>query len=161
MEIEIGDPVLALIPPDSAVVQLTEKGGARRLTLTLNVISFNLISWELEGFPNTKPMIFKFICECMEALKANIEKVVIYDAVNGTYHSHVVIKDEQENRTYQMPLHVTDAVALAIASKCRIFVTEEVFEKVQKELEKYPDRTMATEARMFFDEMNPDKMTKH
>ena len=161
MEIRVENPIIVVVPPNNQMAMLREQGGSRVLTITLSGISMALLTWEIKDI-ESRPEIFKFVSECVGCLKGSIEKIVIYDmASDGMYLSHVAIKDTSEDRLYKMDLHVTDALVLALASKCPIFVVEEVFVKTQKYKNAEQDSLSEEEARRIFNNMDPSKLIKH
>lgn len=157
MEIRTGNPRLVHAPPGTILAVLKEENGPRTLTIELEVMFATLIYWEIENIEPPKPMIFKFVLECMRSLVTDIEKIVIYDLVDRAYYSYVVIKDNRENRTYNLDLHVTNALALAVAAKCPIFVTEEVFNKQDS----YRKELGEENIRNIFNNIDPAKSVKH
>jgi len=158
MEIRTEDIQLAEMSDEARVALLKEMGGTRVLTITLSDVSFHLLIREIENVED-RPTIFKFVSECVLALSGNIEKMVIFDidSRSGMYRSYVTVRDARDDRTYNLDLHVTSALTLAVASKCPIFVTEEVFEKSSKEVKKYMENTVQRN----FENIDPEKLTKH
>lgn len=161
MEIRVENPRATIVPPNHAVAMLKERGGSRVLTLTLSGISMAFLTWEINDVEQ-RPEIFKFVLECVSCLKGSIEKVVIYDmAVDGIYLSRVIIKDSNEDRTYNMDLRVTEALVLALASKCPIFVVEEVFVKTEKYRNSQENNLSEEDALKMLNSMDPKKLIKH
>jgi len=156
MDIEVDYPQLAEDSGNNIAI-LKELGGARMLVIRLINASFFLLTWEIEEM-TVRPMIFNFVSELAQSLKAGIEKVVIYDLdPDGIYSAHVVISDDRENRKYSLDLNVASALTLAVAAKCPVFVREEVFEKRDKE----SIRKKGEHLQKFFNDIDPDRLTKH
>lgn len=164
MEIRVEEPRFAEVPPDKKLVMLKEKDGARVVVINFNDIPFHLLGFELENIEH-RPEIFKFIPESLlPALRANIEKVVIYDIVEKVFRSRIFVKDDRENRTYGLELHITVALTLAIAAQCPIFVTEGTFEKYSEhkmEARKLAWETGDAQYKKILEEIDSDQSTKH
>jgi len=157
VEIKFLDPELLQVTPEKIVARITEENGTRTLGIALNNISTALIAWEINEVDN-RPTIFKFTLECIQALQANIERVVIHDLIDHYFQAHAVLKDDGADRTYNINLHVTDALALAVAAKCPLFVDEVVFTKTNKHTN---DPISADALRKFEGITTSDNSTKH
>src|SRR5206468_724498 len=107
MEIRIEDPRIVALPSNERILFLKEAGGPRFLSLTLTVVSMHFLIWQSEKQKGQVTLIFDFALECINSLKAKIEKVVIYDLVDNIFLSYVVVS--KEGQSLQMKLHITDA----------------------------------------------------
>ena len=161
MEIKLENPKLGAASNGQAIAMLKEENGTRILTIVLHIVSFHLLRLEIDDIDTPQPMIFEFVSDCLNALKGSLEKVVIYDMVDGLYLSRAVIKDIKEDRTYSLDLFVVNALALAIATERPIFVVEEVFEKVAKEQKELEEKARQEIGAAMLDGLNLKKETRH
>lgn len=157
MEIKLGNPRILTTPSGDILAELKEENGSRTFSIVLNPVSANLLNWEIEKTELQKPMIFKFVLETLTSLRANIKKIVIYDMADDVYYSCVIIKDNRENRTYKIDLHITHALSLSVASKCPIFIEEAVLAKYEERVRLIP----IEKAKQAFLDLEPKKATKH
>ena len=73
----------------------------------------------------------------------------------------VTIMDDRIEQPFNLELHITNAVALAISAECPIFVEEDVFKKCDEYLETALDEAREATIKKIFDSLDPDSLTKH
>lgn len=161
MEIKLGGPIVTVVPPDTRLAVLREINGSRVVSISLSNLTLALLTWEIQNTEN-RPEIFKFTFECISAMNGNIEKVVINDTDSeNVYHAYVSIIDNREGRTYQLKLQVTNALILAVAAKCPIFITDEALRKSENQRQEMPEKNYKNDIQRIFDELDPDESTKN
>lgn len=157
MEIKFVDLQLVTLR-NQPMVLLTEEGGKRRVSISFNTISAYLLACEMYK-PERLTTIFGFELECLDALESSIEKIVI-DGVSqdNVYEASVYIKDHRANKVYALKRHITQALSLATAAKCPIFIDGKVFKDLEERDEKIFTENEKT--KKFLDKLNPGKKKK-
>lgn len=163
MEIRVKEPKIGKVPPNQPIIILQELDGTRIISICLDIVSLTYIQWQQKNiFSGPIPDIFKFTHILADSLLASIEKVVIYDLSSIRCLASVIIRDNRNNnRPYKLELHVTNAIALAISAKCPIFVEEKIFDQYAAHLKKSKESAIKIQQETIFNDLNPDKMTKH
>lgn len=161
MKIRMGNLRIQAVPGSQLVV-LEELNGSRKLRITVDNISRVYIEWQVKNLVDpANPDIFGFSHNLVNFLSSTIEEVYIYDLVKGKFRSRVTIMDGRINQPFNLELHVTNAIALAVSAECPIFVEEDVFKKCDEYLETAVDEKSKDTIRKIFDSMDPDSLTKH
>ena len=84
----------------------------------------NAITMELENITTPRPMTHDLIKNMLVQLKVDIEKVVITDIIENTYYAELFLKNKAD--TNVIDCRPSDAVAIAIKHKIKIFISENV-----------------------------------
>ena len=161
MEILVEGPIVSIIPADDCpVALLRKKGGTEELTVTLNVFSLQNMVMAIENIRSNRPTIHQLYVNSLETLGATVEKVVINDMVDGIYHFCIFIIT-QEGQTELIDAHVTDALIIATIKTCPIFVTEEVFKKLDREKMGTQNKILAIKAAKMLENFDSDRLIRH
>jgi len=117
------------IDPDagSPVVELVEKSGAgRQLPIWIGPFEAQAIAVELEGVTPPRPLTHDLMRELVEALHGELERVVVHQLVEGTYHARIELV-RAGGAHVTLDARPSDALALALRLHRPIFVDEAVF----------------------------------
>lgn len=117
------------LDPDagSPVVELVEKSGAgRQLPIWIGPFEAQAIVVELEGVRPPRPLTHDLMRELVEALHGQLERVVVHQLVEGTYHARVELV-RAGGAHVTLDARPSDALALALRLHRPIFVDEAVF----------------------------------
>lgn len=111
------------------VIVLKEKNGSRALPIVIGMNEAAAIKMKLSGFNSPRPLTHDLILTIMEGFKARLEKVIIDDLVNGTFHAKLYLSGGG------FPVKIIDArpsdsVALAVRTNSPIYIEEVVFDKL-------------------------------
>ncbi|MFH1519128.1 MAG: bifunctional nuclease family protein [Candidatus Omnitrophota bacterium] len=110
------------------VIILKEKEGTRLLPIIIGVNEAVAIKMELGGFSPPRPLTHDLMLSIMGHLGVNLDKVVIDDLIDGTFHAKLHLKDHSQALKV-VDARPSDSIALALRSKSPIFVEEGVLEK--------------------------------
>jgi bifunctional DNase/RNase len=116
------------LDPDagSPVVRLVEKAAPRRqLPIWIGPFEAQAIAIELEGVAPPRPLTHDLMGALVEALEARLERVVITQLVEGTYHARLDLV-RGGGRPVSLDARPSDALALALRLHRPIFVEETV-----------------------------------
>ncbi len=103
-----------------------EQGGFRRLPIIIGAVEAQAIAIALEQMKPQRPLTHDLFHEVLVQMKADLEKVLIYDIRAEVFYAHLLLS------TAQGPLKIdarpSDAIALAVRFHAPIFATEQVME---------------------------------
>jgi len=111
------------------VIVLKEKEGARLLPIVIGIGEAAAIKMKLGGFIPQRPLTHDLILAIIGNLKVTLEKVVIDDIIDGTFHAKLYLRN-YEKEPKVVDARPSDSIALAVRSKSPIFVEEAVLKKL-------------------------------
>jgi bifunctional DNase/RNase len=112
------------------VVVLREKGGGRFLSIVVGINEATAIKMKLSGFNPPRPLTHDLISAIIGHLGVELEKVVIDNLVDGTFHAKLYLNNGDDNIAKIIDARPSDSIALAVRTKSPIFVEEKVLEKL-------------------------------
>src|SRR5437773_7184365 len=80
-----------------------------------------------------RPLTHDLMAHLLTALCANVERVIINDLKNATYHARVIIRVENElhqKKIIALDGRPSDCIAMATQQKAPIYVSPEVWDEV-------------------------------
>ncbi|SRR4030042_1299453 len=110
------------------VVVLREQAGERVLPIVIGMNEAASIKMKLSGFKPPRPLTHDLILSIISAFNGVLEKVVIDDLIEGTFHAKLYFKYDGACKV--VDARPSDSIALAIRTNAPIFVEEHVFEKL-------------------------------
>lgn len=128
IEVELSRIIIDEQKKEQAIV-LKEKEGARILPIVIGIGEATAIKLELGGFVPPRPLTHDLILAILKDLKVTLEKVVIDNLINGTFHAKLYLKNS-EKKPKVVDARPSDSIAIAVRSKSPIFVEEQVLEKL-------------------------------
>lgn len=160
MEIRVDGPELIRIPPGNFMVVYRERGGTRFITVGLNIFSLHHMNIAMSEVETHRPPVHKLLANCINTLTAGLEKVVIdkFDSQINVYHSHIYVRDRENNELLAIDAHVTDALIVAIIEKCAVYVTEDVLNDAGEARKQYG--SSEGKAKNIFENTDWDKVPK-
>ncbi len=111
------------------VIVLKEKQGPRLLPIVIGIGEATAIKMKLGGLKPQRPLTHDLILAIIGNLKVALEKVVIDDLIEGTFHAKLYLRNH-EKKPKVVDARPSDSIALAVRSKSPIFVEEQVLEKL-------------------------------
>ena len=111
---------------DQQVIVLKEKKGDRSLPIVIGIVEIMAIDRRLKGRTTIRPLTHDLLGNIINAVGAEIEKVVISDLQNHTYYATIHLSID--GKKIEVDSRPSDAIALAVASDVPLFAAEEVFE---------------------------------
>ena len=122
---------LALDPMSNMpIIILRDEDDKRSLPIWVGIFEANAIALELEKIASPRPMTHDLIKNIVEAIDAQVVKVVVTDLRENTFFA--VLHLRLGNSEYTVDSRPSDAIALALRVAAPIFVDEEVFPKAGK-----------------------------
>lgn len=140
------------------VVLLQEASGGRRtLPIFIGGQEANAIAYALQGVSTPRPLTHDLLKDVIEAMGANLERVVVTELVASTYFAelHIVLSGKQ----VKVSSRPSDAIALAARTGSPIFVSDDLLESegvlLENEEEPNPEEIVG-EFQRFLDTVRPE-----
>ncbi|UCD15342.1 MAG: bifunctional nuclease family protein [Candidatus Omnitrophota bacterium] len=111
------------------IIVFKEKSGSRTIPVVIGLNEAAAIRLQLNGFIPPRPLTHDLMRSLLEVLGAVLEKVVIDNLVDNTFHAKLYLKIGNDGARI-VDARPSDSVALAVRMKSPIFVEEEVFDKL-------------------------------
>lgn len=113
---------------DQQIIFLRERGGSREFPIVIGDSEACAIDRRLKGYKRARPMTHDLMADLIEALRGELEKIIISDLKNHTFYAKLVIRRDGE--IVEVDSRPSDAIALGVASETPIFVSEQVLREV-------------------------------
>lgn len=113
------------------VVVLKEKNGQRLLPIVIGIAEASAIKMKLSGFEPPRPLTHDLISSILNNLDTCLERVVIDNLIEGTFHAKLYL-GLNGDRAKIIDARPSDSIALAVRTKSPIFVTSQVFKKLDQ-----------------------------
>ena len=143
----------------SPLVLLKDPEELNFLPIWIGIFEAAAIAMELQNVTPPRPMTHDLLKEAIKAFNATVDRIVINDVKEGTFFAKIELKNKA-GKTITIDSRPSDAIALAVRSKCPIMVAEVVMmqaklvnaEKDQEETKKFKE---------FITNMKPEDFTKY
>ena len=121
------------------VVILKDLEGKRSLPILIGPFEATAIALALEGTQVPRPLSHDLMKSVIEALKAEVDRIVIHDIQDNTFYAKVVLKSA--SGTLEIDARPSDSIALALRTNSPIFVSERIIleETVEDKTEEKKD----------------------
>lgn len=110
---------------NSPVVILSPTGLDKVLPIWIGHAEAWGIAMELSGVESKRPMTYDLLRTIIETLKAKVEKVEITELREQTFYALLHLHDGE--REFTIDARPSDSIAIALKTKAKIFVNEELF----------------------------------
>ncbi len=111
---------------DQQVIYLKEKGGERAFPIIIGVFEAVEINRKITDVETPRPMTHDLVRNVLAGLDATLERVVVDELKDATFYAKLHV--ERDGETVRIDSRPSDAIALAVAAKCPIFVEEKVLD---------------------------------
>lgn len=112
---------------DQQVIVLRERNGERVFPIVIGIVEIFAIDRRLKGIKPLRPMTHDLADTIIKSFDAEIDKMVINDLRNHTFYATIYLRSN--GKVTEIDARPSDAIALCVASKSPIFVTDHVFDK--------------------------------
>ena len=112
---------------NSPILILKEENGERTLPIWIGLLEATAIATEMEKIEFARPMTHDLSVNLLKKMEIKIPKIEISDLKDNTYYALITLK--QGGRELTVDARPSDAVAIALRAKARIFVNESVLRK--------------------------------
>ncbi len=112
---------------NSPIVILKEVDGTKALPIWIGVLEASAIAAELGNVKPPRPMTHDLIRDILSNLSVNVEKIEVNDLKDNTFYATIYLSIG--SKTFAVDSRPSDAMALALRTGSRIFVSEEVIKE--------------------------------
>jgi bifunctional DNase/RNase len=110
----------------SPVMVLKALSEKKVIPIWIGMNEANAIAMELENVCSPRPMTHDLLKSVMGNLEAILSRVIITDIVENTYYAELHIEKDGEEKV--IDCRPSDAVAMALKNRSKIFVSKQVLE---------------------------------
>jgi len=114
---------------DQQLIVLRERNGNRMLPIVIGLTEALAIDRRVKGLKPLRPMTHDLLANVMEALSADLEKIVVNDLQDHTFYAKLVIR--HQGGLVEVDSRPSDAIALGVASDVPIYVEDHVLSAVE------------------------------
>ncbi len=143
------------LPANQPIVLLREQDGERFLPIWIGAAEAAAIALALQGVVTPRPMTHDLLKNILEEMSVQVQNIVITELREGTFYA--VINMQRNGTSFEISSRPSDAIALAVRLKCKIFANEDVLseasilipsgEEEEEEVERFKE---------FLEQVNPE-----
>lgn len=149
---------------------LAEENGLRRVPIIVGTAEAQSIAIALENITPPRPLTHDLFVAFSDALHVMLEEVFIYKFEDGVFFSQLLFN--VDGREIRLDSRTSDAIAIAMRMKARIFTSEEIvrecgvvlddsvdpFDEEEDDDEDDDDDGLFDEYMNYMDELNPEDL---
>lgn len=110
-------------------IVLRERDGERKLPIVIGLGEALAIDRRVKGHATTRPMTHDLLANVIDALSAELERIVIHDLKDHTFYAKLVLRSE--SKLIEVDSRPSDAIALGVASEVPIYVEDHVLREAK------------------------------
>jgi bifunctional DNase/RNase len=130
MDIEVRIRGLMMDPATNMpIVMLKDVGSDSVIPIWVGIFEANAIAIEIEKLAAPRPMTHDLTRNLIRHLNASLEKVVITEIKDDTFHAVLWLR--QADEPVMVDARPSDAIALALRTDCPIYVAEQVMQSAK------------------------------
>jgi len=120
--------IAAIAPTNTPqyVIVMKEKEGWKRLPIVIGTTEAHAIAIELENVTRPRPLTHDLFVNTLSAFGILINEIVITKVEEGVFFSELVCEQTATGTVIRIDSRTSDAIALAIRFRCKIFTYEDV-----------------------------------
>ena len=159
MEIEMKIKGLMVDPvTNMPIVILKDEAEERVLPIWVGIFEANAIALRIEDIQTPRPMTHDLLCDLLDSLEANVEKIVVSDLKDNTYFAQIHL--DVAGRHRQIDARPSDAIALALRTQAPIYVHQEVLDQ-SRSLDESGEPSNSERLRRWFENLDPEDFSKY
>jgi len=112
---------------NSPILILKEEGGKRSLPIWIGLVEATAIATEMEKINFVRPMTHDLAANLLKAVGIEITRVAVTDLKDDTFYAVITLK--AGGREVDVDARPSDAIAIALRTNAKIFVSEKVMQK--------------------------------
>ncbi len=160
MDIEVRIRGLMMDPSTNMpIVMLKDVGSDSVIPIWVGIFEANAIAIEIEKMAFPRPMTHDLARNLIHHLNGRLEKVVITEIKDETFHAVLWIR--QGDEPVMIDARPSDAIALAMRADCPIFVAEEVMQSARLNTTASPDGPSADQLRGWLEGLNDEDLGRY
>jgi bifunctional DNase/RNase len=110
------------------LVVLKERFGERYLPIWIGPFEADAITYQLQGHEVPRPLTHDLLKKVIQTMGAELKHVVVTDLRNETFYANLVLS--VNGRQLEVDSRPSDAIALAVRANAKIYVADDVMDKV-------------------------------
>ncbi len=143
----------------SPIVVLNDKENRKALPIWIGSAEASAIIRKMENIKVARPMTHDLICNIIESMDRKIDRIEIHDVSEETYYANICVVDDEDNEII-IDSRPSDAIAVAIRTKSKIFVTSNVVANGTISTDQQKDEEEAKEFKNFIQDVKPSDFKK-
>jgi bifunctional DNase/RNase len=137
------------------IVILKDADDQRTLPIWVGPVEANAIAIQMENITTPRPMTHDLLVRVMADLGATIERVVVADLSENTFYAQLVLR--HGDGVVVVDARPSDALALALRTKARVFVSEHVLDRAQS-LDTSAEQANQERLQRWLESLDPDDL---
>ncbi len=130
MEIEMTIKGLMIDPiTNMPIIVLRDQEGQRVLPIWVGVFEANAIALQIENVQTPRPMTHDLLKNVLDDLNAHVERIVVCELKENTFYATIYL--QMGGRLTAVDARPSDAIALALRTRAKIFVEDTVIESAR------------------------------
>jgi hypothetical protein len=157
MDIEVRIRGLMMDPATNMpIVVLKDVASEAVMPIWVGIFEANAIAIEIEKVAAPRPMTHDLARNLIRYLKGQLERVVITEIKNDTFHSVLWLRQGDEIVT--VDARPSDAIAIALRADCPIYVAEEVMQSARLNTSGQPEGPTGEQLRGWLEGLNDEDL---
>ena len=116
---------------EAQIIILRDEKAVEILPIWVGVTEGNAIRFAIEGITSARPLTHDLFKNLIDHLRVEVIKVVITEIRNNTYYATIHL--HRDGTPLTIDARPSDAIALALRTKCAIYTVPEVLKKKSQE----------------------------
>ena len=137
------------------IVILKDADEQRTLPIWVGPVEANAIAIQMENITTPRPMTHDLLLRVGSALGATLERVVVADLSENTFYAQLIYARGGE--TIVVDARPSDALALALRARARVFVSTQVLDRAQS-LDTSADQANQERLQRWLESLDPDDL---
>jgi hypothetical protein len=160
MDIEVRIRGLMMDPSTNMpIVVLKDVASDTVMPIWVGIFEANAIAIEIEKLAAARPMTHDLTRNLIRDLNAQLERVVITEIKDDTFHA--VLRLRQGNEAVTVDARPSDAIALALRADCPIYVSEHVMQTAKLNTSGPPEGPTAEQLRGWLEGLNDEDLGRY
>lgn len=137
------------------IVILKDAEDKRTLPIWVGPVEANAIAIQMENIVTLRPMTHDLLVQMMANLGATLERIVVADLAETTFYAQLILRRGEE--TIIADARPSDALALALRTKARVFVSSDVLDRAQS-LDTTSEQANQERLQRWLESLDPDDL---
>lgn len=137
------------------IVILKDADDQRTLPIWVGPVEANAIAIQMENITTPRPMTHDLLVRVMADLGATVDRVVVADLAENTFYAQLILRRGDE--VVVVDARPSDAMAIALRTKARVFVSEHVLDRAQS-LDTSAEQANQERLQRWLESLDPDDL---
>ena len=137
------------------IVILKDADDQRTLPIWVGPVEANAIAIQMENITTPRPMTHDLLVRVMADLGATVDRVVVADLSENTFYAQLILRRGDD--VVVVDARPSDALALALRTKARVFVSEHVLDRAQS-LDTSAEQANQERLQRWLESLDPDDL---